>query len=409
MTVTPLVEQLADPCVIVGLLLYVPFALWPLLALARSPDPWRIGWTGVALVAGLVVLLQRFTDTPPFVYPDVPVTMGVMAQDRPPWLWLWLEQRTIAGAGWNALPWYLFNRATGTYLGERVVGLFWYAVLVLAVGASAPRRGVPLALAFLFTPPVLWLSRHAMGTEILAQQVALLAALDRLRRGRLWFAPLAGLLTGALQYTYVAARVVVLYPALWLWKRPLRALVVYLVFALAWAPMWAVARRTNQAPPLRALPGKTDLWTPLTLGKVRASFGSLFKTPVPGSWGAFSYPGAQTIPRTAWAAVAGGALFGGWRYLPAAFLGLAPDLVGPGGGVSHRQMMVHVPLLFVASSGLARLPRLVTGAVSVAVAAEGISIWLGESFWRRAVELRPPPGGFYPCATPEPPRWCPGA
>ncbi len=89
------------------------------------------------------------------------------------------------------------------------------------------------------SPTVLWNSRHYDGTILLVPERGLIAALGILRRrDSAWAAVAGGVSLGFLSYAYMPARITYLFPALWLWRQPLRALAVYGVLGLCFTPLF---------------------------------------------------------------------------------------------------------------------------------------------------------------------------
>jgi len=411
--------MLLDPLVLLGLALYAPFVV-AAVALFWRADPWRQRWTLAALVVAGAISAWRFDSTPAGIENDSRVLMSYLPVTG--FVALWTAYRTFAGQGWNVLPWWVFNVATGTYYGERVVGLLWHATLILAAGALVPRRGVPLALAFAATSPaVLWLSRNSLGVEILVQQLYLMIALDALR-GREdlphWnpktTAVVAGLCLGALQYTYIASRLALVYPALWLWRTPRRACAVYMVAVICMLPMAFADWAHWEDPRVQSVYARhTWDWQSadhLPWAEARRTVVSVLWNDAAAQRAmTYCFGGAQTLaPTTLPLMVTGVFLGGAWPYLPAWGAGLLPDIVGSkGGGRSHRVIMIVVPtVLLLAQAGRAGPPWLVALAAGV-IGIDNIRQWV--HLWNehhREGRHGYPEASLLACATDPPPEWC---
>ncbi len=419
----PLTGQLEDPALLIAILLYVPL-LWPLIAITRA-EKQRLVWIIAGLAAASGVSLWHFTRTPPGIWwMDAYENMTTFSSRQGSFTpILWDEVRAAASAGWSFVPTYLIDRTTGTFLGERLFGFAAHLLLIIATGLTARRAGVPIAVALVACGPTpIWLSRHAEGTEHLLQQITVIAALDQLRRSRrVWLVVVAGAFLGMLSYTYAAARVAWLYPAIWLWRKPGRALAVYAVLAVCLLPIVLVPLSEGHAVNLQSLPRSTSEpgstfsqhYQVPTLEYAWKSLRSLADEKA-GEVGTRSYPGAQTLPTSAVLAGAIGSLAAP-RYGIGAAVGTLPDLVSyQNPARSHRQMLVFMPVVLAVAEIGRWLPPLAVYATAVVVAAEGAWRWFDlmsrvevtPGRWRDSAGY----GDLYPCAE-SPMRdryiWCP--
>ncbi len=410
----PVADQLRSPFVIAALGLYALLVCVPLILLVRCPRrERRLALACMAVVAGLS--LYRFRETPPGVMHDTLAIIPVLSQQST-WKWYYVfgERPCALIMGWNALGWYFLWRATSSLLSERILGLLWH-VLLVATTITAPVHPLPgslVAAAMVSAmPTALYLSRNSQGMEVLLQQYLLIVCLLAVRRRSAyrWWAVGAGFLVGALQYTYIAARLVAAYPLLFLAGRErvrrlgwvyVSAAVVALPNLLSWGGMITPGSYLwdAQVGDLQRLLRKT-LYVFASLGSSQyAEFGS----------GAWSYPGAQTLPWPVLGLLIIGVGVGvfstlGRMLIVAALLGALPNIVSDTNfSWSHRVMMMFLPMTLLISA----LPAAVSGALqrtgwlgvgsrrvtanwicAVAVAAvalvSGGRVWLSADFWQR--------------------------
>jgi hypothetical protein len=339
----------------------------------------------------IAVSLPHFSTTPDGVIRDtLEYTKPWKESVAPEWFRLFGGTEVTHVVGWNVLPVYLGWRISGSWLAERVMGLAWHALLAvtLCVLPIAELPGLPVTLAVTSATCFgLWLQRHHAGSELLLQQVLLIACLQRART-RLWWAVVAGVLVALLQYAYLATFVTLAYPLVILgWRR--RTLLVYAVFVLGYLP---AAYTWSDVVGLHAGywdPNATQTHLlPKAWSLVAAFWDASYSQDHSWLW---SIPGAQRLPPVACACILLGivsALWSreGWRWIVLAVLGLVPSLVGESHlAVSHREMMALVPLGILAAWPLQAVPQRLAWPLSLAVAgtiaAQGLSEWLDPSFW----------------------------
>jgi len=330
------------------------------------------------------------------------------------WAWLWLEQRAYASQGFGFFPIYLANLLLGSFYGERLFGLLCHVLLVLGAAALLPSRGLYVGLALVaVSPTVLWRSRNFEGTHLMLPELGLIGALGVLRKKESGLvAGAAGLCLGYLSWCYMPARVTYAFPALWLWRKPSRALAVYGALAFCLTPLFLVPMYTNQPAVWRLLPGHVQNAS-FQIPSVEYALQSLrsLVDPSVGATATTSYRGTQALPWLALPLVAAGS----WRspFGLAGLVALAPDIFSshePGRGA--RQMFSFLPFAFAA----AHLPVILVARPSVSVAlgllvgTECVVRWIRLCSPVRSMIWRWPNGysGLDPCTHVEPvPEWCP--
>ncbi len=401
-----------------AVVLHLGMFVWPVVLFVRADrESVRLGI--VALSCALAASLWRFGATPPGVCcMDQAENMRLFYLEGR-WAWLWLERRAYASQGFSFLPFYLANLWLGNFYGERIVGLICHLLLVLGGAALLPRRCLPAGLALLaVSPTVLWNSRHYDGTILLLPELGLIAALGALQRKESTGATIAaGVCLGYLSWCYMPARVTYLFPALWLWRRPTRALATYGVLAFCLTPLFLVPAYTNQPAEWRLLPGHVGIAS-YQIPSVRyaaQSFRSLVD-PRAGATATTSYSGAQTLPWLSIPLIVAGSVKSPFGI--AGLVGLAPDIFSSHEPAkSHRQFFSFLPFVFAAARGYPWLgggPALAGGGaqalLGLAVAAEGLWRWVRLVTPVRSMIWRWPNGysGLDPCNHVEPPpEWCP--
>jgi len=357
----------------------------PLVAVSRLPG--RV--TALVLaIAGAGLALQVATlDWPATAWtPDTGDINATICNDTTG-AFTYLEVRSVTGMGWPSLPAVVFNAATNTIYGERIVGLWFSMVLVLVVAACVyeatrllrfPAEGaVAAALAAATNAPLLWIGRHFFGLDLIVMQMVQIAAVYVLRRRfSLVSTVVAGAVTALCPLSYAATMMLTLYPLAAPWRR---AVSVYAIAALLLAPQFWIASAYDQPLPFigaflgtSSYPGlaRDACWN--DDGHMR-SLTSLLesKDGIHSSPGA---PGTQTLTNIRATAVAISAGFTSPLMAAFGLAGIAPDLVGCGHGRSHRQLLVHLP--FILSIGLAasRCP-LIMLPVAAVVFVDGALQW----------------------------------
>lgn len=405
------------PGSLVALAVWAALLGWPLFFL-HTLDRWTSGWLAVAILAAVALSSARFLQIAPWEYPlDGAETMRVLIANGdvgPGGAWLWLHARcTAALFGWQAWPYALVNYAVGSLVGTRIVGMVTHVALLLGVAVTArlwvPRAGVPVLLAVLATgPPMLWASRWMAGTDLVGMQLGALALLTLATRSWRAVVP-AGLATAFCGYTYPAALLAYVYPA-WLLRRyPRRLLATYAVVALGFAsillypalvrqPVWPLPSQAFRADARQSWP---------TLPRVRASVLSLWdwRKASEHTW---SHVGGQTLSKAElFAAATALPRAIGLPWVPLIAVALAPDIVSNGpGGLSHRQIMLHLPLAILAAQAM---PHPALGAaLAVVIAIEGGTTWLWGDQWQPQ-SWGPARESLFPCGRPVDvrPKWCP--
>jgi hypothetical protein len=405
MLAVPVSLQLREPMLQGIILLYLIIAAVPLCWLGRCGR--RRAALAVALALACAgVGVWHFKSTPPGVHQDGLVTL-FMLSPADHWMWrgLFGESRAVTAQGWNAVPWYLVYRFTDSLLAERIAGLAWQLLLVIAA-ATAPGLNLSAGLicgAFMAaTPWVLWQARNPTGTDLLLQQMLLIVGLLWLRRPhkRWWIATIpVGALLALLQYTYAAAHVTVVYPLLLLWGRGRwrACAAVYLVAMIGIIPLtytWEARLLGEGVYDPRAF----DL--PWILAKAGRVYGSLIwrEYSLPGTW---AFQGAQTLSWAALIAITAGGVAclrtdHGRVFIVLAVLGALPCVASTArGGNSHRMIMMVIPLAMIAAAAPdlvpERRPRIraaTAGLIVVAIIASGVHTWTSDAFWSGARALQ---------------------
>ncbi|GBD25589.1 hypothetical protein HRbin30_00913 [bacterium HR30] len=322
------------------------------------------------------------------------------------WSFLFLESRAPMGQGFDFLPIYFLNLVFKNFYGERVVGLLSHLLLVLGASALLPRRGFLVGLALVAVwPAFLWPSRHMQGTSLLLGELGLIGCLMALRRSFSWKAALGAV--GCLSYlswAYLPIRVVYVFPLLFLWRQPKRALVVYGLFSVPlFLTLVVLPWYVRQPVQWRLLPGRVvhgEYRIP-SLSDLVASLRS-FVDPRAGVTSTASLRGVQALPWSAIPFVLWGSLRG-----PFGVTGLvatAPDVFSSGtAGRSHRSMATPLPLAFAAASAPSN------AVFAGIVATEAIGRWVWLNFTARPLLFRWHGGyeGLFPCEHVIPtPEWC---
>jgi len=392
--------------------LWVGMCLWPPVLLARAPR--RRQYAGlVAAVCTCVVSLWRFGETPPGVCcMDVAENMHLFYREQN-WAWLWLDERAHVSQGFGFFPVYVANLWLGNFYGERIFGFICHVLLVLGAAALLPSRGLYVGLALVaVSPTVLWRSRVYDGTHLLLPELGLIGALGTLRRKESgWATLVAGICLGFLSWVYMPARIMYAFPAIWLWRKPKRAIAVYGVLLLCLTPVILVPVCTGQPIRWALFPGhlKHASFRLPSLSYTAQSLRSLVDGHA-GATASTSYRGTQTLPWIALPAIVSGS----WRspFGIAGLVALAPDVFSSDEpGRSGRQMFSFLPFAFAA----ARLPAVVAARPSVPVimgilvAVECVARWIRLTSPTQSMIWKWPNGysGLDPCNHVDPrPVWC---
>lgn len=381
----------------------------PAWGVSRLPPASR--W-GVFAATMLLICLSGGTFLwPRYAWTPDSVDMTRSQHVDMPSAWYWLNARTMAGWGWSAAPSYLVNATTGTYLGERFVGLLchisllWTAAGLAQLTFKSTITAVGTAFLLATSSPILWASRWFMGADVLVLQVVMMAAIYSVftSKRRTWAAIVAGMVGGLSLTTYAGARMITLYLVSLVLKP--RALLVAAPIVLAWAyvPFW-VASSTGQ-------PAPDGSWERRLVcvddGNHMATLNSLWRDRSAGRESAVSLPGTQTMTDSRFLAGAASAVVGGgaWAWVDIGAASLLPDVVGCGHGRSHRQILIHVPWNLGIAALLAQLGKPAAILAVGYLTLDGIQDWI--EWTRGGIADRPNFPSLWPCRGDSPPGWCP--
>jgi hypothetical protein len=224
--------------------------------------------------------------------------------------------------------------------------------------------------------------------------VGLLLLRERPTRGVV--ATLTGGLLALLQYTYAAAHITLLHPAILLWKkgRWRAAVIVYATAALGMIPLahsWSGRLFAPDMYDRRA----TDVFA--MLDKSGRVFSTLW-SPKYASGHTWAYPGAQTLPPALLIVTAAAVLLALRDELGRALVLIAltcalPNIVSnEWGGTSHRMMMMVMPLALIIAALPAVLPSEWRSPCAALLAATivigGAQRWTSPQFWSRLPGLQ---------------------
>lgn len=365
--------------------IYACFALVPLLAFVEADTATR-RWVFVACLFTIGISAQRFTTTPDGILQDTLEYAAPWARrDTTTIPELFSQYQTNHCLGWNVALVGLAHRLLGTWLVERLLGLGWGCLVIVALYClplGLPIRGLPITVAILVaTPAGLWLQRHHAGMELVLQQVFVLSALWKAQESRAW-ARVAGVCVALGAYNYLAALVWFAYPAIALRHRRDRMRVVYetaLVCCLPVVAMWDC----NSMVAYEAGP----IWHYADVQQRIVNVAYAFLDPAYSqavSWN-WSYPGAQQWTPIACACLVVGLAYAatfaqGRTLLAIGLVGFLPSITSTArGAASHREMMALVPLALLAGAWSPR--RWVACLLGAGIAVEGWLRWSAPTFW----------------------------
>ncbi len=344
-----------------------------------------------AMVVVVTCSLIGFATTPDGVLRDTLEGVHLPINwPHPGWQQVWGANVSHHGTGgWNVLPVTFAHMTTGTWIVERVLGLFWHSLMVGVLAVETEVMGLPIVIAVLSaTRFALWTQRHHMGSDILLMQVLLLVCLNRMRR-ELWVRWLlpAALVLVLLHLTYWVAWVAALYPLIVLGVRP-RTLALYTLFGVLMIPAafsWPDVFTPTTL--FSALPTTPQQYLPRLFSAFAALWDPRYSKDSSWFW---SYPGAQELPAIVCGLLALGICVAlvdrdGRRWIVLFCLGMLPTTL-IGNGASHRQLMALVPAAILAAWPLRLLPpsratALLAGVLAVWIGVHGMYEWLDPGFW----------------------------